>query len=300
MSAPRGRASRRAVLALGVLAVTGGGAAGAGAVWRLQANDAGPVSPVRRSPSPTPSPTPDYLALARTKVAAYLAENGNGRITVAVRDRTSDVGLTLGKTRFQTASIVKVDILAALLLRAKQQGKELTEGDRYKAEKMITASDNASATALFNKIGGRSGLAVANRTFGLKETTPSVHWGMAMTTAADQVRLLTALTDEAGPLRASDRAYLFDLMSQVEETQDWGVPAAAGPDATATYVKNGWDNISADGGLWQVNTIGRLVEPGRDWLVAVLSGHHETQQAGIKMVEAVARYTLRELRSIPR
>ncbi|GIF70307.1 hypothetical protein Ais01nite_83420 [Asanoa ishikariensis] len=294
-----GRASRRAVLALGVLAVTGGGAAGAGAVWRLQSNDAGPTNPTRQSPSPTPSPTPDYVALARTKVAAYLAENGNGHITVAVRDRMSDVALTLGKTRFQTASIVKVDILAALLLRAKQQGNKLTDGDRYQAEKMITASDNNSATSLFGKIGGKSGLTAANRTFGMKETTPSVHWGMAMTTAADQVRLLTALTDEAGPLGAADRAYLFSLMSQVEETQDWGVPAAAGPDATAVYVKNGWDNISADGGLWQVNTIGRVVEPGRDWLVAVLSGHHETQQAGIKLVEAVAKYTLRELRKIP-
>jgi len=299
MSASRSQASRRAVLALGVLAVTGGGAAGAGAVWRMNAKAADPANPAGRSPSPTPSPTPDYVALAKAKVAAYVAENGNGHITVAVRDRTSDVALTVGKTRFQSASIVKVDILAALLLRAKQQGKELTDGDRYKAEKMITESDNDAATSLFSKIGGKSGLTAANRTFGMKETTPSVHWGMAMTTAADQVRLLTALTDDAGPLDETGRAYLFDLMSQVEEDQDWGVPAAAGPDTTAVYVKNGWDNISADNGLWQVNTIGRLVEPDRDWLVAVLSGHHETQPAGVKMVEAVARYTLRELRKIP-
>ncbi|MEV0719161.1 serine hydrolase, partial [Asanoa sp. NPDC050611] len=167
------------------------------------------------------------------------------------------------------------------------------------AKKMITLSDNDAATRLFQKIGGTSGLNTANRTFGLKQTKPLSSWGMSKTTAADQIRLLTAITDEDGRLGDEDRSYLFDLMSQVDETQNWGVPAAALPATTGVYVKNGWDNITADGGLWQVNSIGRLVEPGHDWLVAVLSNHHKTQPAGVRVVEAVAKYALGELRKIP-
>ena len=215
-----------------------------------------------------------------------------------MRDRNSDIALSVGTTAFEAASIVKVDILGALLLRAVQSKKEISDSDRRNAKKMITLSDNDAATALFWRAGGTSGLNAANKTFGLKQTKPKNSWGMSTTTAADQIRLLAALTDEQGPLDDDSRGYLFELMSQVDATQDWGVPAAAVAGTTEVYVKNGWDNISADGGLWQVNSR-RLVEPGHDWLVAVLSNHHKKLDAGIKMVETVAKYVLGELREIP-
>ncbi|MGK5737685.1 serine hydrolase [Micromonospora sp. URMC 103] len=295
--------SRRGLLAVAALTLTGGGVAEASAVWRLSGGDDDASTPRTAgrggAASPTPSPTPDYLGAARRRVAAYVERVGNGHLTVAVKDRTSDVTLTVGTTRFQTASIVKVDILAALLLRAQQRNDEITGTDRRNAKKMITASDNVAATALYGRIGRKPGLTSANRTFGMKETTANTSWGMTTTTAADQIRLLTSLTDENGPLDEDNRSYLLELMSQVDEEQDWGVPAAATAATTGVYVKNGWDTVSADDGLWQVNTIGRLVEPGHDWLVAVLSNHHETQAAGVRMVETVARYTLGELRKIP-
>ncbi|MEV4813176.1 serine hydrolase [Micromonospora avicenniae] len=293
--------SRRGLLAAAVLAITGGGAAGASAVWHLAGGGESTSDTEGRgaSASPTPSPTPDYLAAARVKIAEYVQRVGNGQVAVAVKDRESDIALTVGTTRFQTASIVKVDILAALLLRAQLRNQKITDTDRRNAKRMITASDNDAATALYRRIGEKSGMTTANRTFGMKETNASARWGMTTTTAADQIRLLTALTHEDGPLDEGGRAYLFELMSQVEEDQDWGVPAAAVAETTEVYVKNGWDTISADDGLWQVNTIGRLVEPGHDWLVAVLSNHHKTQAAGVRKVEAVAQYALGELRKIP-
>ncbi|MFD0787164.1 serine hydrolase, partial [Micromonospora azadirachtae] len=274
---------------------------GASAVWHLTGGgESTPEAGGRgASVSPTPSPTPDYLAAARVKIAAYVQRVGDGQVAVAVKDLASDIALTVGGARFQTASIVKVDILAALLLRAQLRNQKITDSDRRNAKRMITASDNDAATALYRRIGGKSGLTAANRTFGMKETTASGSWGMATTTAADQIRLLTSLTYADGPLDEDGRAYLFELMSQVEQDQDWGVPAAADPGTTEVYVKNGWDTISADDGLWQVNTIGRLVEPEHDWLVAVLSDHHKTQAAGVRMVEAVAKYALGELRKIP-
>jgi hypothetical protein len=125
----------------------------------------------------------------------------------------------------------------------------------------------------------------------------STGWGITTTTAADQIRLLTSLTDENGPLDGDSRGYLFELMSQVEADQAWGVSAAVALANTRVYLKNGWDTFNTE---WQVNTIGRLVEPGHDWLVAVLSNHDKTQADGVKKVEAVARYAVGELRNLPR
>ncbi|GAB3985941.1 serine hydrolase [Plantactinospora veratri] len=291
---------RRELLAATAAALLGAGAAGTGLAYRWAGSaDAGPAPGATASPArPTPSPTPDHPALARTRIERYLRGVG-GRVTLAVRDRSSDLAVVAGTRRYQTASIVKVDILAALLLRRQDQGRKLSANERRLARSMIVVSDNAAASSLYATIGYRSGLTAANRTLGLRQTTPNSSWGMTTTTAADQLRLLTAVTDPAGPLGDGSRDFLFGLMGEVDEEQDWGITAAAGRAGTASYVKNGWTTVDADNGLWLANSIGRIVEPGRDWLIAVLSDHHSTRQKGIAAVEKAAKYALTELRAIP-
>jgi beta-lactamase class A len=282
-------------------ALTGLGTVGAGLIWRRPdpIGVAAPATGTRAARlAPLPSPTPDLLAAVRVRIETYLRETA-GRITVAVRDQVTSTELTVGSRRFETASIVKVDILAALLLRQqRQRDRELSDADRQRVRSMIVNSDNDAATALFQTIGGAAGLTAANRTFGLRETTSDPHWGLTTTTAADQVRLLAAIT-AAGPLSARSRQQLLELMGQVQDDQRWGITAAINPASTNSYVKNGWLQDETDGNRWKVNSIGRLVEPGHDWLIAVLSDHHATQRAGIQMVEGVAEYTLRELRGLP-
>ncbi|AVT33221.1 hypothetical protein C6361_31510 [Plantactinospora sp. BC1] len=281
-------------------ALLGTGAAGTGLAYRWAGSAGASPGPETAAspPRPTPSPTPDHPALARTRIERYLRGVG-GRVTLAVRDRTSGLAVTAGTRRYQTASIVKVDILAALLLRRQDQGRRLSANERRLARSMIVVSDNAAASGLYAAIGYRSGLTAANRTLGLRQTTPSSSWGMTTTTAADQLRLLTAVTDPAGPLGDEGREFLLGLMGEVDKQQDWGITAAAGRAGTASYVKNGWTTVDADNGLWLTNSIGRIVEPGRDWLIAVLSDHHATQQKGIAAVEKAAKYALTELRAIP-
>ncbi|MFI6759812.1 serine hydrolase [Micromonospora sp. NPDC050417] len=292
-----GGLSRRQTLASGVVAAAGLAALGAGVVLR-QPDAVGGSAAAKDTPSPTPSPTPDYFAEAKTRIEAYVTQTG-GRIAIGVRDLLTTTDLTVGTRHFQTASIVKVDILSSLLLRLQDQGGQLTASDRERARKMIVISDNDSATALFNKIGGVSGLTAANKKLGLTETKPDVHWGMTSTTAADQIRLLETITSTDGPLEASNRELILDLMSQVDSEQRWGIPAAATAATTDVFVKNGWVQDDANKLRWQVNSIGRLVEPGHDWLVAVLSDDHVKQTDGIKLVEQVAKYTLDELRTLP-
>ena len=236
--------------------------------------------------------------MARTKprLEQYVQQVG-GRLSIAVVDRVTGTQLSVGNRKFTTASIVKVDILAALLLQHSKQGTTLTANERTLATKMITVSDNDAATQLFDTVGGVPGLTAANKTFGLRETAPTPDWGSTTTTAADQVRLLQAISAQQSPLNGSSRDLLLKLMGDVVDEQAWGVPAAAPEEASGEFVKNGWDTRSADDGLWVVNSIGRVTEDGHDWLVAVLSDHHQSQEKGITVVEGAAKLALSQLRA---
>jgi hypothetical protein len=85
------------------------------------------------------------------------------------------------------------------------------------------------------------------------------------------------------------------LMSRVESDQRWGVPTAAGPDASKVYNKNGWYPFSDDGGTWTINSLGEIVENGHTYLVAVLSNGNATQGGGEALVGSAATVALTSL-----
>jgi beta-lactamase class A len=247
-------------------------------------------STVNSLPAAEAQAAPDRTAIVQQALAAALAGEG-GNVGIEVLDRATGAAIGYQSTlSFQTASIVKVDILATLLYQNQQAGRKLSDDQRDLAEAMITESDNGAASALWEAIGGASGLATANRTFGLIETTPGEddYWGATTTTPADQIRLLSMLCNDSGPLSADNRSYELTLMANVESDQRWGVPAAAGSTATAIYVKNGWLSSDNDDGLWVVNSIGRIIEPGHDWLVAVLANHESDEDPTITLIQKAA------------
>jgi beta-lactamase class A len=214
------------------------------------------------------------------ELTAYIKSIG-GHAGIAVIDRTT--GLTVeanADATFQTASIVKFDILATRLYQHQQAGTSMTSHEKSLAFSMITESDNDAATALYRLDGQASGMAEANEAFGLKVTVPNAAWGETHTTPADQLRLLSAVMDPNGPISDASRQYILSLMSKVDPQQRWGITAAAGPDATNVYVKNGWDTIDQYGGMRGDNSIGRIIEPGHDWLIAVMSDYNRSDGAG--------------------
>ncbi|MER6409823.1 serine hydrolase [Streptomyces humidus] len=213
---------------------------------------------------------------------------GGAAVSVAVLDLASGESAAYGGGVFDTASIVKADILAALLLRAQDEGRRLTTAERTCAKAMIENSDNDAASALWRTIGEAEGLDAANERFGLTGTRggQDMLWGLTRTTAADQLTLLRQVFGDDSELSEASRAYLRDLMGQIAAGQDWGVSAAA--DGSSWALKNGWLPRSTTG-LWDVNSIGRVSAGGRDYLVAVLSDGNATQAAGISLVEAAAR-----------
>jgi beta-lactamase class A len=218
--------------------------------------------------------------------------------SVAVLDKKTGQSYAYqGTQKFDTASIVKAQILACELLTAQDKDREPTEGEMALATPMIQASDNDATTELFQHLGGKSAITKCNKRLGLSQTTVNRAWGLTKTTATDQVRLLSKLVDSKGPLDEDSRRTAFSLMNTVNEDQDWGVPAVAQPGENAT-VKNGWDTRSADGGLWAVNTIGRVTSPDGKVNVslAVLSHNNQTMDDGIALVEKIAKLTRQHLK----
>ncbi|QFZ78345.1 hypothetical protein GFH48_38150 [Streptomyces fagopyri] len=243
---------------------------------------------------------PSGQAVAETGAPAASPARHKSRVTAAVLDLdgTGREPTVYGDdVTYDTASIIKVDILATLLLQAQDAGRRLTAQERAHAEPMIRHSDNAAANALWREIGRAPGLEAANKRLGLTETKggSGTRWGLTRTTASDQIRLLRAVFGTAGKpdtgataLDAESRTYVRTLMAGVANEQAWGVSAAS---ASGWALKNGWLQRSTSG-LWDVNSVGRIVVDGHRYLVAVLSDGSISMKDGVALVERTARAAL--------
>jgi Beta-lactamase enzyme family len=194
-------------------------------------------------------------------------------LSVAVYDMTGGHETAYGADRtYVTASVVKVAVLAALLLRAQDTGRWLTAEEERLAAAMIERSDNDAATALRAAAGGVAGLDAAHARLGMSRTSAAPAWGLTRTTARDQLTLLKAVFGGAsGPsvLSEGSRRFLAGLMGRVVSGQDWGVSAAAGGDPAGESagdptgetagggwaLKNGWLPRTGNG-LWVVHSVG--------------------------------------------
>jgi beta-lactamase class A len=182
-----------------------------------------------------------------------------------------------------------------MLLKAQDNDRDLSSNQLSLAKRMIRLSDNNATTSLFNQLGKASAVGRCNKRLGLSQTTVNSSWGLTRTTVNDQVKLLSELVDTKGPLDSGSRKLAFTLMSKVDPSQDWGVPVVA-KSGEVTTVKNGWDTRSKDGGLWAVNTVGRVTDDDVDVSVAVLSHNNKSMDGGITLVQKVAKMTRQYLK----
>ncbi|MCL8251934.1 class A beta-lactamase-related serine hydrolase [Aeromicrobium fastidiosum] len=254
------------------------------------------AAPTGGTASPAASSTTSSTAAATGSVAtgssttALDAVVADGRWSVSVLDLGTGASSSYGDTgTFDTASIVKVDILAALLWQHQQDGTALADAERQAATVMIERSDNAAATTLFAAVGGEDGLEAFNERIGLTGTDVGADglWGLTQTTAADQVRLLDVVLGDGTVLDDDSRSLVERLMTGVVDAQRFGVTEAADdPDGSA--VKVGYLQRSTTG-LWDVTSIGRVEVDGRTYLVAVLSDGNASLAEGAALTGEVAR-----------
>lgn len=227
------------------------------------------------------------------------------RVTTAVLDLDHPTGKPQVRGKdvpYDTASIIKVDILATLLLQAQDAGHGLTQQERTEAEAMIERSDNDAATALWRRIGLAPGLEAANKRLGLSSTVGGAGgmWGLTRTTASDQIRLLSAVFADGGTssangsaLSTTSRNYIRTLMTRIAAGQSWGVSAASD---SGWALKNGWLQRSTTG-LWDINSVGQITSGTHHYLVAVLSDGNASMAGGIATVEQAARTAVTSARA---
>ena len=215
-------------------------------------------------------------------------------IAVTVYDRRTGVTCRWDEGhRFDSASVVKATILAALLRWHQETRRPLSAGERSLATAMITESDNNAASALWAEV-GHARLQHFLNLARMSETIlgPSGYWGLTQITARDELALLRLLTRANPVLSNSSRSYELGLMARVIPSQRWGTPAGA-PAAVTVHVKNGWLPRATRG--WRINSIGAFSGHGRDYMIVVLTDNNPTMGYGIDTVERIARVVHRDL-----
>ncbi len=255
---------------------------------------ASPSSPCPASPSPAqPSSPATPLASLNQRLAAALARiarRRQGSFAVGVYEPADGETATYHRhLAFDTASIVKADILAVLLLRCQRAGYGLGEEQQEVATGMIEESDNDDASDLWATIGGGPGLQSGNAALGVPGVVPGPGglWGLTTTTVTSELRLLKVLTSARSPLHPAAQDYELDLMRDVDPGQDWGVSAASAG-GRRPAVKNGW-LPTPPSGLWVINSIGVIRCAGHRLLITVLSDGQPSEYTGIAQVQAAAR-----------
>jgi len=220
-------------------------------------------------------------------------------VAVWVADPSAGVTCSLsGSSHFDSASIVKVTILGAVLRKAFDQHRHLTSTEKAQVRAMITRSDNNAASSLWAWL-GHAYLQHFLNLAGMRQTIlgPGGYWGLTQVTAHDEMLLLRRLLTANTVLTNNLRDYALDLMAQVVPTQRWGVPAGA-PRSLTVHVKNGWLPRATHG--WRINSIGGFTWSKGWYSIVVLSMDNPTMSYGIATVEAIARAVHRDLNPIVR
>ncbi|MEU0333208.1 serine hydrolase [Streptomyces sp. NPDC006193] len=217
-----------------------------------------------------------------------------GTVAVGLYERSTKTTCTLrATTAYDSASTVKVTVLAALLWDAKKHDRYLTSTEQSLAKAMITQSDNTATSKLWKQLGMtkiKGFLSAA----GMTRTVPGAngYWGLTQENVEDEQKLLKLITAKNSVLSDNSRAYILKLMGQVVSSQRWGTPAGA-PSSVAVHVKNGWLQRSTHG--WRVHSLGTFNGAGRDYTVTVLTQDNSTMDYGVATIQSVARAIHKDL-----
>jgi beta-lactamase class A len=243
---------------------------------------------------------PICRSASRPRFAAWLSRG----IQRALAGRASRVGLTVADPRlglscalhrtshFDSASAIKTTIISALVYKV-HGPSHLTAAQRGLAWRMITRSDNAAASALWDEVGDAEMQRFVDAAHMSHTVLDDSAWGLSQLTAQDELTMLTLLTTHASVLSDTSRGYVLWLMSKVVPSQRWGVPDGAPADVTVS-VKNGWlpDPFT---GRWHVNSIGAFRSLGAyrshdiSYQIAILTDGNRSESYGIGTIQAAAR-----------
>lgn len=224
--------------------------------------------------------------LFNPKLTDYI-QNRSGQISIAVFN--ADNGHTYlyqPELQYDTASIVKVSIMADLLYQEKESGHPLSQQEKSLMVPMIENSSNSAASKLWEIAGGASGIKEILNQARMTETLPGKggEWGLTKTTARDQVKLMRLFAYPNSVLDSSQREYGLNLMEHIISWEKWGVSGGI-PAGETIALKNGWLPYPSK---WWINSIGYVAGAGRNYVIAVLTGGNATKQYGIDTINHIS------------
>ncbi|MEU6510817.1 serine hydrolase [Streptomyces sp. NPDC046942] len=226
-------------------------------------------------------------------ITAALA-NRESTVALGLYDRSTDTTCTLRATSsYDSASTVKVTVLATLLWDAKKHNRYLTDTEAQLARAMITRSDNDATSTLWKQLGLtkiKGFLSAA----GMTKTVPGTggYWGLTQENVTDEQKLLKLITAKNSVLSDNSRAYILKLMNQVVSDQRWGTSAGA-PSTVTVHVKNGWLQRATHG--WRVHSLGTFNGAGHDYMMSVLTQDNDTMYYGVTTIQNVAKVIHKDL-----
>jgi beta-lactamase class A len=268
-------------------------ATGAQGVGRGTGVPSATVAPSAATVAPSASPrasTSQAAGPLGAQAQAYLAGR-HGRVEAGVYDLSTGQQWTLGQQAPQAeASVVKLQILEAVLNQRTAQRVVLSLTEQELTPPLIEQSDDEAATTLWGDVGGAKGMRAFDHKVGLVHTSPSEclqcpgsswpGWGLTTSTPQDQITVLRQLVQPSGALDPNDQKYALHLLENVTPSQRWGVSSGV-PAGVLVALKNGTLPLDAGNSDWQVNTVGWVSGDGRSYLMVVLSTGNPSEQYGI-------------------
>ncbi len=231
------------------------------------------------------------------EVRSAIARRADGRrYAAAVYDTRGGCSYVLDDRSMTTASVIKIEVLAALLLAAQAEGRGLTPWERSRAQLMIGISSDRATNEIIAHLGGVGRLRATSRALGLDHTQIEwPRWGLSHTTPTDQVRLVRMLLlgDLGSPVAARYRRLAMSLLTDITPSQRWGVRAGV-PRRWAVAHKNGFFGSSSYG--YRANSVGFVADPaGGGYAIAIFTDGNAGLADGVPLVRFIARAVSDEL-----
>lgn len=218
------------------------------------------------------------------------AAHPGARFTAAVHDHRTGCRYELnGGLEITTASVIKAQVLAGVLLAAQEAGRHLSQSEAADVELMMHYSHNRPPTSrLYVQLGSAAGMEALDERFGIDGTSHTAWYGRTLSTAEDRTRLVEQLLIGGGPLSAESVQAAWEWMSSVSAAQNWGITAGL-PAGYEAALKNGFFPMSGAG--WRLGTTGVVRDPdGGSYAMTVMTDNNPSESAGIALVEKIARH----------
>jgi len=211
-------------------------------------------------------------------VRRYL-EGRRGLESYAVIDTARRLHGLAPRRVYMGASVVKAMLLVAYLRKIGARAPSAAE--RGILGPMVSASDNARATAIYRRTGDGALRRLAKRA-GMTRFSVAASWSYARFSAEDQARFMWRF-DRLTPTR--NRSYARHLLASIVPSQRWGFSRFALAAGWQTFFKGGWRRTGRGRLVHEV----ALLERGRQrFSLAVLTDGNPSMGYGAATLRGVA------------